>query len=435
MAKDLNIGQRISLTDGSYVIVDKKLGEGGQGAVYKVHDASGKSYALKWYISKVLIENQDFYSNLEHNIAQRAPANNFIWPLKLAGRQLGSYGYIMELRPEGFIDFGKFFLVSKYPEARFSCRQAQIQAALAITKAFRSLHLKGYSYKDVNDGNFFINPRSGKVLICDNDNVTANNIKGNIGGKARYMAAEVVDGQAPNIDSDLFSLAIILYRIFMIDHPFEGIRTLQPCLTEEMQKKIYGKDMVFCWDAQLDVNRPTREHHPNSLYNWSHSPSSLRAIFTKALSRSAVLNPRQRVKESEWQKALLKLRAACIVCPSGNHDLMVDQAVDICPKCKTPIDVHKIPYLVFNDFDYAILPKKYLYLGNSISAIAGKGAEYINKKTNVKEIGLTNMTDENWVIVTPSGNTVDVPAGKTFPLRPGMQICFNAQNRCVVRFK
>ena len=29
----------------------------------------------------------------------------------------------------------------------------------------------GYSYQDLNDGNFFINPQSGDVLICDNDNV------------------------------------------------------------------------------------------------------------------------------------------------------------------------------------------------------------------------------------------------------------------------
>lgn len=33
------------------------------------------------------------------------------------------------------------------------------------------LHRHGYSYQDLNDGNFFINPESGDVLICDNDNV------------------------------------------------------------------------------------------------------------------------------------------------------------------------------------------------------------------------------------------------------------------------
>ena len=31
------------------------------------------------------------------------------------------------------------------------------------------------SYQDLNDGNFFIDPQTGKVLICDNDNVAVCN--------------------------------------------------------------------------------------------------------------------------------------------------------------------------------------------------------------------------------------------------------------------
>ena len=434
MAKDLGTGQKISLTDGSYVTVDEKLGEGGQGAVYLVHDASGKQYALKWYIAKDIIENPHFYNNLAYNVSKGAPTKDFIWPLKIADRQLGSYGYLMGLRPKGFYDFSKFFKVSQNHDAKFASRQSQIRAALSIVNAFRVLHLRGFSYKDLNDGNFFINPITGKVLICDNDNVTANNIKGHIGGKVRYMAAEIVEGQAPNIESDLFSLAIILYRIFLIDHPFEGKRTLQPCLTEEMQKKIYGKEMVFCWDPDLDVNRPTTDSHPNSLYNWSHSPASLREIFTRALCRKSVLDPKNRVKEIEWKNFLLKLRANCISCPSGKHDIMIDATLAACPKCKTPIDIHKIPFLKFDNMEYALNPKKILYLGDSLIP-AGKGVEYVGNNCMKLEPGLINLSGNKWAIVTPTGKAINIPSGETFPLRAGMQVIFNAQNRCTVIFK
>ena len=96
---DLEIGQKIELSDGSFVKVVKKLGEGGQGAVYSVKSNSGETYALKWYISQDIINNQDFYRNLENNIKLGSPSPSFIWPLKLAIRQLGSYGYLMDLRP------------------------------------------------------------------------------------------------------------------------------------------------------------------------------------------------------------------------------------------------------------------------------------------------------------------------------------------------
>ncbi len=53
----------------------------------------------------------------------------------------------------------------------FSSVAALINAGLNMVEGFRALHNRGYSYQDLNDGNFFINPQSGDVLICDNDNV------------------------------------------------------------------------------------------------------------------------------------------------------------------------------------------------------------------------------------------------------------------------
>lgn len=429
---DLKIGQKIELSDGSYVNVVKKLGEGGQGAVYSVKSNSGETYALKWYISQGIIYNQDFYRNLDYNIRLGSPAPSFIWPLKLAIRQLGSYGYIMDLRPSNYIEFGKFFKSSFFKDAKFSSRQAQIHAALCIVDGFRHLHIKGFSYKDINDGNFFINPKTGNVLICDNDNVTANNIEGLIGGKARYMAAEVVNGSRPNINSDFFSLAIILYRIFMIDHPMEGKRTLQPCLTDEIQKKVYGNDMVFCWDVDLDVNRPDKINHKNSIYNWSHSPLSLRQIFTKALSRRAVLYPEQRVRDIEWKNYLLKLRANSICCPSGLHDILSDESIDKCPRCQCSIDMHRIPRIEFKDFSYAITDKKIFYLNDSLIPY-GLGVVYKGK--NGPEIGLKNLSGVTWSLETASGNILQIKNGDCFPLRNGMQIVFNGVTRCRIVMK
>ena len=65
----------------------------------------------------------------------------------------------MDLRPEGYNELAEY-LVKK---ARFKSNRAIINAALDICCAFRALHLKGLSYQDLNDGNFFINSETGRV--------------------------------------------------------------------------------------------------------------------------------------------------------------------------------------------------------------------------------------------------------------------------------
>lgn len=117
--------------------VIEKLGQGGQGAVYRV-SLDGKQYALKWYLKA---PKRRFYDNLKRNIEKGAPDNAFLWPLFLTKKDSsGSFGYIMELRPPEFIEFSQFLLA----KARFSDVDAMILAAINICNGFRALHNKGY---------------------------------------------------------------------------------------------------------------------------------------------------------------------------------------------------------------------------------------------------------------------------------------------------
>lgn len=68
--EELKHGENIQLEDGSSVIVEKLLGEGGQGAVYMVKDGNGNKYALKWYTNKRIIESVQFRQNLLDNIRE-----------------------------------------------------------------------------------------------------------------------------------------------------------------------------------------------------------------------------------------------------------------------------------------------------------------------------------------------------------------------------
>ncbi|MDR2086980.1 MAG: serine/threonine-protein kinase, partial [Dysgonamonadaceae bacterium] len=156
--EDFKQGTQIPLKIGGQVTVRKKLGEGGQGAVYLV-EYTGKQYALKWYPKS---PDAKFLKNIENNIRHGKPGEAFLWPEQLVGPYEGSYGYIMALRPPEYEDFTRFLLA----KVRFGSLSAMLAAAMEICEGFEKLHLKGYTYQDLNDGNFFIHPETGHVLIC-----------------------------------------------------------------------------------------------------------------------------------------------------------------------------------------------------------------------------------------------------------------------------
>jgi len=152
------------------------------------------------------------------------------------------------------------------------------------------LHSKGLCYRDISFGNLFLDPANGEILICDNDNVA---IDGNPGtgilGTPRFMAPEVVrGGSLPSIQTDLFSLAVLLFYLFLVHHPLEGKKELAihsfdlPAMT-----RLYGTDPVFIFDPRDHSNRPVPGCHDNALVNWPLYPSFC-GIFSPGHSPAAL---------------------------------------------------------------------------------------------------------------------------------------------------
>ena len=158
----------------------------------------------------------------------------------------------------------------------------------------------------MNDGNFFIDPKTGDVLICDNDNVMPQGEKSGIMGKARYMAPEVVAGGIPDRDSDRYSLSVILFMLFYANHPLEGKNVVEcPCMTEAYEKKFYGSEAVFIYNPNNKSNRPEPGIHRNVLRRWPVLPAILRDTFTREFSEEMLRNPQKRMIEQNWEKLSL----------------------------------------------------------------------------------------------------------------------------------
>jgi len=131
------------------------------------------------------------------------------------------------------------------------------------------------------------NRREINLLICDNDNVTVDGgAEGGILGTPRFMAPEVVRGQAsPGTRTDLFSLSVLLFYMLMVHHPLEGKRESEiKCFDLPAMNRLYGTEPVFIFDPYDDTNRPVLGCHDNALLYWQIYPQSLRDIFIKAFT-------------------------------------------------------------------------------------------------------------------------------------------------------
>ena len=426
--KEFQKGQRIKTVSGGELEVIQKLGEGGQGVVYKVN-YNGKPLALKWYFGNKLNNADKFYRNIQNNIKQGTPTGAFLWPLEITEYFEGSFGYLMELRPPEYKDFSLFLLA----KVHFANIEALINTALCITNGFRELHNRGYSYQDLNDGNFFVNPKTGDVLICDNDNVAPYGENLGIAGKCRYMAPEVVMGQKrPDSHTDRFSLAVVLYMLLFLNHPLEGKRTMCPCLTEELERKFYGSDPVVVWDPANDANRPVRGVHTNEIKLWPLYPAFVRKTFEKAFSHEVMVgnDTTHRVIEIEWQEVFTTLRDLTIKCSCGS-ETFIDPSQQSCRCINCGKSIERPPILKVKKYHAALAPGKKLYACHvqydSDDFKEAKG-EVISSRNNPSLLGLRNDSNNTWEAILPNGSSKGYPNGQVIKLGKGIKINFGNGN-------
>ena len=426
--KEFQKGQRIRTVTGGELEVIQKLGEGGQGIVYKVN-YNGKQLALKWYFGNKLNNADKFYRNIQNNIKQGAPTRAFLWPLEITEYYEGSFGYLMELRPSEYKDFSLFLLA----KVHFANIEAIINTALCITNGFRELHNRGYSYQDLNDGNFFVNPQTGDVLICDNDNVAPYGENLGIAGKCRYMAPEVVMGKKrPDSHTDRFSLAVVLYMLLFLNHPLEGKRTMCPCLTEELERKFYGSDPVFVWDAANDSNRPVRGVHTNEIKLWPLYPDFVRKTFEKAFSHEVMVgnDTTHRVIEKEWQEVFTTLRDLTVKCSCGS-ETFIDPSQQTCRCINCGKSLDRPPILKVKKYQAALAPGKKIYACHvqydSDDFKEARG-EVISSRNNPAVLGLKNDSSTTWEAILPNGTSKGYPSGQVIKIGKGMKINFGNGN-------
>ncbi|HEY9605903.1 MAG TPA: hypothetical protein V6C85_30130, partial [Allocoleopsis sp.] len=302
--------------------VEQFLGGGGQGEVYKAN-LGDRSVALKWYFPHYLENDPYIGERLETAIKSGPPSDRFLWPMELTSApEIVGFGYIMSLRESRFK--GLVDLMKRRIEPSF---RSLATAGFELADSFFQLHAKGLCYRDISFGNVFLEPDIGHILICDNDNVDVDKgEKSAIQGTPRFMAPEIVCGQAPpSTQTDLFSLAVLLFYMFMMHHPLEGKKEAEiKCFDLPAMTKLYGTEPVFIFDPNDKSNEPVQGYQDNALIFWSIYPQFLRDLFIKAFT-DGIRNPSGgRIQETEWRNGMIHLRDSIIYCPHCSSENFYD---------------------------------------------------------------------------------------------------------------
>jgi serine/threonine-protein kinase len=202
--------------------LERKIGEGGMGAVYLAHDLQlDRKVAIK-ILASALAHDAELVARFEREARFTASLEHpNIVPIYSVG--------LYKNRP---------FMVMKYLEGQplsAVLREKQVlslEETLAMMRQLCSglefIHQKGYVHRDIKAGNIFISP-AGLATILDfgilrpRRNAESLTRTGMVMGTPQYMSPEQALGER-EIDhrSDLYSLAVVLYECLAGVLPFDS---------------------------------------------------------------------------------------------------------------------------------------------------------------------------------------------------------------------
>lgn len=405
----------------SAAAIEEMIGEGAQAEVYRARIGDAH-YALKWYRPEYLGVDLKLWERLKVAIHSGSPTEQFLWPFDFVAepRQPDYGGYIMPLKPPEFISMVDLLRRKAEPSFR-----ALTWVGFHLAHSFLKLHAAGLCYRDVNFGNVFFHPETGDIRIADTDNVDVNLRSGSIKGTPGFMAPEVAKNQIqPNAMSDRFSLAILLFFVFMLGHPLKGRRELTlpyDATDPDKSRRLCEDDPLFVFDPDNDANRPVPGEHDPLLSFWPIYPTSLHRLFERAFTRG-LFDQDARIMENEWRKEMCSLRDSIFACEGCTAENFFDlelakskQPQKPCWSCgSTLLNPPRMRIGLSAEPHVLVLSAGLQLFPHHLEADPYNFARPLAEVTAAA--ALRNLSANSWTAVFDDGSHSIVPPGQSLPL-------------------
>lgn len=324
-----------------YVAEDQRLGGGGQGDVYGTTDPD---YAVK----RAKNGGAGFNERLERIRHLPLPGNLHItFPVAILKDEPG---FVM--RRVGSESLAKYDVFKRgcceyeeWVKTGNVKRRLQILASAAATLS--RLHAAGLVYGDISAGNIRVDGRNNETAwLIDPDNLRFEvERNGHSVHTPGYAAPEVARGEDSRPTSDVWSFAVLAFRLLTGIDPFNGR------LAQEEDE--WGDDnpsgraefglLPYVDDPTDDSNRAEQEGKPVGLpREWVFTPE-LRRLFDRTFCEGRTA-PWKRPSMLAFAKALQTasdVSVVCEKCPNGRNSFFHGQCA-ICPWC----DAELPPYCV-----------------------------------------------------------------------------------------
>lgn len=217
-----------------------------------------------------------------------------------------------------------------------------LKISISLSRSIRRMHSAGLAHSDLSNNNVLIDPKTGSCVVIDIDSLVVPGLyPPEVAGTRGYIAPEVLETseypfgdprrELPCIETDLHSLAVLIYEYLLNRHPLYGPKHIPGISAEDEDFQLMGKQAVFIEDPSDYSNRP------NDLGVTIHDLGPhLESLFLKAFSKG-LHSPKERPTAMEWEKGLLKTWDLLYPCDnpdcSAKWFVMHDIHNPVCPFC------------------------------------------------------------------------------------------------------
>jgi len=314
-------GETITAKSGNTFFLTEIVGSGAQGVVYK---EKSEKYMVKFYyphkdsqLDKDILDKLSFIKNVKK-------PKNFVEIRDLIDNPYT--GYVMD-RIKDHKPLNSYLIPDRTKEFSDWYNsghgfRGRLYIGYIIAKAFCALSEDNLSYCDISGNNILVKYSNDTISVrmIDIDNIyIAGRGTSAVLGTPRYIAPEVISRvRNPDVFSDNYSLAVILFELLRIGHPYVG-EEVEDGTPEDEEAAYAGKNDYVVADEK------------NMLPEEIAFTNNLKELFKRCFVEGKE-NRMERPSAKEFEFALLDACNKVIKCPSCGF-WHYPKKGDVCPWC------------------------------------------------------------------------------------------------------